>query len=94
MKKVFWIEDDTHADVIGEFLHFDDAVKKLRELEKVPWNQEPNTAPCVGAETCGREYIIIEYSLYGKHLAPTIALQLIKKTRKRLFGILNPWMIW
>lgn len=62
MKKVFWVEDEIHADGIGEFTTFDEAVDELRRLEKVSWDEQPNTPPCGNLKTCGREYVIIEYN--------------------------------
>jgi hypothetical protein len=55
------IEDQLHADVGGEFSSFDDALREVRRLARIPWDQEPDRAPCGSWRTCGRAYEIIEY---------------------------------
>ncbi len=75
MKSIFVIEDETHAETHGKYNTFEDAVKELKKLSKIPWSQEPNMAPCVEWKKCGRNYKIIEYDVNGKHLKE------IKRTR-------------
>jgi hypothetical protein len=58
---VFVIEDELHAEWQGEFSSFQQALDELRRRAAVPWNEEPNRAPCVGWEKCGRQYEVIEY---------------------------------
>jgi hypothetical protein len=58
---LFVIEDEAHAEWIGEFLTMDDAWGELRRLSAIAWDQEPNRAPCRGWTTCGRDYVLIEF---------------------------------
>lgn len=61
---MFVIEDEWHAEPqSGEFDSFEDAMKELQRLSKIPWNQEPNLAPCSGWQSCGRRYEIFEYDV-------------------------------
>jgi hypothetical protein len=61
MPKLFVIEDDNHAEIIGEFATLEDAWAELACLSTIPWDQGPNAAPCMGWQTCGRAYRILEY---------------------------------
>ena len=58
---LFMVEDETHCESGGNFATFDDALAELRRRSCVPWDSEPNRAPCVQWRTCGRTYEIIEY---------------------------------
>ena len=55
------IEDSIHCERIEEYESFDEAVVHLEQLANLPWDQEPNRAPCTGWRKCGREYQVIEY---------------------------------
>lgn len=55
------IEDSAHCERIGECASFEEAIARLEELASLPWDQEPNRAPCRQWRKCGREYQIIEY---------------------------------
>ena len=59
---MFIIEDEMHAEILpGEFATFADALAELKRLAVVPWNEEPNSAPCQSWQTCGRRYELVEY---------------------------------
>ncbi len=58
---IFVIEDESHAEQIGEFGTFDDALAEVRRRAEMPWDQPPNAAPCTTWKTCGRKYEIVEY---------------------------------
>lgn len=59
---MFRIEDERHAEPqVGEFASFDDAVGELRRRALIPWDEEPNQAPCSNWRNCGRSYEIVEY---------------------------------
>jgi hypothetical protein len=58
---MFVIEDERHAEWIGQFPSRDDALAELGRFANVPWNQAPNAAPCSNSANCGRSYEIIEY---------------------------------
>jgi hypothetical protein len=58
---MFIIEDEIHAEQLGEYASFDQALAELRRRANIPWDQPPNVAPCLSWKTCGRDYIIIDY---------------------------------
>ena len=58
---VFVIEDDLHADLVGEYPTRVAAVAALRVLAATPWDAAPNRPPCAGWRSCGRHYEIVEY---------------------------------
>ena len=59
---MFVIEDELHAEPQpGEFTTLQDAVDELRRRAAIPWNAEPNQAPCASWETCGRKYEVVEF---------------------------------
>jgi len=59
---MFVIEDEWHAEPQrGEFKSLEEAIDELRRRTQIPWNTEPNLAPCMSWRTCGRNYEIIEY---------------------------------
>jgi len=54
------IEDESHAETLGQYPNFQAALIELKRLAKIPWDKEPNLAPCTNWKTCGRMYEIIE----------------------------------
>ncbi len=61
MSHRFYIEDDSHAEQYSVHETFEAAVRELERLARIPWDKEPNVAPCQSWKTCGRRYEIIEY---------------------------------
>lgn len=61
MPRTFVVEDQSHAEPVGEFNTIAEAWAELNRLSLVPWDEPPNVAPCQSWRTCGREYEIIEY---------------------------------
>jgi hypothetical protein len=59
--QMFVIEDEWHAEWIGEFASRDDAYSELRRLATLPWDEAPNLCPCMSWRTCGRRYHLTEY---------------------------------
>jgi hypothetical protein len=57
------IEDELHAELIGEFPDQIEAVSELKRLAEVPWDEAPNQAPCTNWPTCGRNYELVEYDV-------------------------------
>ena len=55
------IEDSIHAEQAGRFQRFDEAVAELRRRAAIPWDEEPNRAPCTSWRSCGREYHVLAY---------------------------------
>ena len=58
---MFVIEDEWHAEWIGEYLSREEAHSELRRLAELPWDTEPNRCPCISWRTCGRRYHVIEF---------------------------------
>ena len=65
MNGIFIIEDEQHAEPMGEFRKFVDAAVELVRLSTLPWDEPPNRAPCTSWKTCGRHYDIVEYDFTG-----------------------------
>jgi hypothetical protein len=62
MPATMWIiEDESHAEHIGDFPTREEALNELRRLAALPWDQPPNVAPCMSWRTCGRRYGLLEY---------------------------------
>lgn len=55
------IGDDFHAEQSGEFATEHEALAELRRRAELPWDKEPNQAPCTDWRNCGRIYYVIEY---------------------------------
>ncbi|MDY7395103.1 hypothetical protein UMM65_07605 [Aureibaculum sp. 2210JD6-5] len=59
---MFQIEDESHAELqMGKFNSYKDAINELKRRAEIPWSEKPNRCPCTSWETCGRNYVIIEY---------------------------------
>jgi len=50
-----------HSEWQGRFLSIKDALAELRVRAEIPWNQEPNIAPCTNWKNCGRKYEVVEF---------------------------------
>ncbi len=57
----FEIYDERHAEHQSDQGSFGAALAELERLAGIPWNEEPNKAPCMSWKTCGRSYELIEY---------------------------------
>jgi len=60
MVAMFIVEDQWHADVAGSFPSFEDALREVRRLAAMPFDEDPVRAPCKSWRTCGRAYEIVE----------------------------------
>ena len=58
---MFAIEDERHAEMHGTYATEADAVAELKRRSRVPWNEEPNRAPCTNWTDCGRSHELVEY---------------------------------
>jgi hypothetical protein len=58
---MFVIEDELHAEPQGEYPDREAALAELQRRARIPWDQEPNLAPCLSWRTCGRNYEVIHY---------------------------------
>ena len=85
MPKKFIIEDEMHAELLGEFTDFNNAILEITKRIHVPWNEEPNVCPCVSWKTCGRNYQIVEYDAIQnswKEVKRTTVLEISSKGTK------------
>ena len=60
---MFLIYDEIHCDHIAEFETREAALDELRRLSTLPWEHEPNRAPCKSWRTCERDYQLIEFEV-------------------------------
>jgi hypothetical protein len=58
---MFVIEDECHAEWVGEFASREEAYAELRKIASVPWDEAPNACPCTSWRTCGRRYLVIHF---------------------------------
>ena len=59
---MFVIDDEAHCELQeGKFRTRAEALSELERRAKIPWNEEPNRAPCTNWAKCGRRYVIEEY---------------------------------
>src|ERR1700761_2081723 len=59
---MFMIEDEIHDEVQGgEFQTREQAVAELERRAAIPWDAEPNVAPCTSWRGCRRRYVLVEY---------------------------------
>jgi hypothetical protein len=84
--RTFIIEDELHAEHQGEYATLDDAIQELRRRAVIPWDQEPNVAPCQKWATCGRAYEVIEY---GNSNSQWVELQ-----RMRVLDVSKEGIVW
>jgi hypothetical protein len=66
---MFAIEDVRHAEMHGTYSTEAEAVAELKRRSRVPWNKEPNRAPCMNWTNCGRFYELVEYD---ENILPTL----------------------
>jgi hypothetical protein len=72
---MFEIYDELHAEQQAEFETLEAAKNELRRRAGIPWDQEPNVAPCLSWKTCGRKYEIIEYDDASREIRRIAALE-------------------
>jgi len=59
---MFVIEDEAHAKPQeGRFETRAQALAELKRGAAIPWNDEPNRAPCANWLNCRRRYELVEY---------------------------------
>jgi hypothetical protein len=63
MPSTFYIEDNLHAEYHGDtYPTFEAALAEVQKLAQIPWDEDPNRAPCTSWKTCGRDWCIVENS--------------------------------
>jgi len=61
----FVLEDEVHAEYIGEFETLDDVLTELRRIAALPWGELPNVAPCMSWRTCHRVFLVMAHAKSG-----------------------------
>jgi hypothetical protein len=60
---MFVIDDEAHAELQeGRFQTRQQAIVELHRRAAIPWNEEPNRAPCTNWLNCGRRFEFVEYN--------------------------------
>lgn len=85
MKK-YVIEEEWHCSLEWEYNTFQEALDELKRRSEIPWNIEPNKAPCMSWESCSKLYVIIEYDI---SITPYIMLD-----KKEILEISSKWVDW
>jgi hypothetical protein len=63
----YGIVDQIHIDYLpGQFTSLGAVVEEFHRLATVPWDQDPNLAPCTSWRTCGRIWTAGEYKVPGR----------------------------
>ncbi|HEX8463896.1 MAG TPA: hypothetical protein VF627_04695 [Abditibacterium sp.] len=58
---MFVINDESHAEWMGEHDTFESALAQIQDWTALVWSQAPNVAPCQSWRTCGRSYEIQQW---------------------------------
>ena len=58
---MFVIEDEWHAEWLGEYASREEALGELKRIAELPWDKAPNQCPCTNWRNCGRRYHLIEF---------------------------------
>ena len=59
---MFVIVDEAHGErQAGRFQTRQQAMAELERGAAIPWNEEPNRAPCTNWPNCSRRYELVEY---------------------------------
>mgnify|MGYP003386577558 CR=1 FL=1 len=68
MARLYKIDDEFHADLLaGDYASFEAALAEIHRVAALPWDSEPNQAPCINWRNCGRLYQIVEYETSGPY---------------------------
>ena len=56
------LHDELHDESAGSFDSLGSAIGEARRLASIPWDAEPNVAPCANWRNYGRAYEVVEYN--------------------------------
>lgn len=91
------IEDSIHCERIDQCESFEAAVARLEELARLPWDQDPNRAPCTSWRKCGREYQVLEYddsAIPWKLVRGADVLKVSASAVEWVPGFEEAWAVW
>jgi len=60
MVAMFFIIDDDHQDMLGEYTSLDFGLAELYRLAGIPYDEDPNRAPCTSWAGCGRAWTLYD----------------------------------
>jgi hypothetical protein len=87
---MFVIEEDFHAEWMGRFSSFEEALQELKNYSTIPWNENPNCPPCTGWKTCHRDYPIVEYDISSDPWSEIKKTPIVEISSKGLIWKINP----
>jgi len=77
---MFVIDDEAHCELqVGKFPTKVEALSELERRALIPWNEEPNRAPCSNWRSCGRRYPMLERNDEGDELSREFVLAVSAK---------------
>jgi len=72
---MFVIDDEAHCEIQeGVFRTRAEAIAELERRALIPWNEEPNRAPCTNWKKCARRYLVLEYDDARTHTSRELVL--------------------
>jgi len=78
---MFGIDDEADSEPQeGKFYTREQATSELERRALIPWNEEPNRAPCTNWRNCGRRYVILEWNQEGDELSREFILAVSAKS--------------
>lgn len=57
----YLIEEEWHSSIEWEYNTYGEAINELKRRANLPWDKEPNLAPCTSWRTCSKLYVIRTY---------------------------------
>jgi hypothetical protein len=66
---LYILEDELHAEHIGEFPTREAASAEARRRMALPWDSPENRAPCSSWRRCGRRLELVMYDDSGRELS-------------------------
>ncbi len=92
---MFIIEDTNHAWRSRHFASLSDAIKELQRLARVPWNEEPNWAPCKQWRTRGPLYQLLEVEYGPPRLKLIRSIEVLRINANEVTWLADPSVgIW
>lgn len=88
------IEDEYHRELQGRFATLSDAMGELAKRATIPWDEEPNRAPCQRWRTCGRNYELIEYDDSQVPWKELRRIAVLKVTAAEVRWLVEPTGVW
>ena len=62
-RDMFTIEDTRHSHLWLNYSTFELALAEIQRRVSMPWDAEPNKAPCTSWRTCGCSYVVNKWDI-------------------------------